>query len=85
MANQRPNLEFGGEMNERFRIAGLGAVDPHDNARAVRAWRWLQWVLLGFSLLAIPAFYFKLAVDLPLRDRRYVSLDSYQSARREPA
>jgi voltage-gated potassium channel len=66
VVNQRLNLEFGGEMNGRFRIAGLGGVDPHDNARAVRAWRWLQWVLLGFSLLAIPAFYFELAVDLPL-------------------
>lgn len=66
VVNQRPNVEFGGEMNERFRIAGLGGVDPHDNARAVRAWRWLQWVLLGFSLLAIPAFYFELAVDLRL-------------------
>jgi voltage-gated potassium channel len=66
VVKQRPNLECGGEMNESFRIAGLGGVDPHDNARAVRAWRWLQWVLFGFSLLAIPAFYFELAVDSPL-------------------
>ncbi|MFP3563314.1 potassium channel family protein [Paraburkholderia sp. SIMBA_030] len=52
-------------MNESVRIVGLGGVDPHDNARAVRTWRWLQWVLFGFSLLAIPAFYFELAVDSP--------------------
>ncbi|MBC8751108.1 MULTISPECIES: ion channel [Paraburkholderia] len=48
-------------MSDDFRIAGLGGIDPHDGPRAVRAWRWLQWVLLGFSLLAIPAFYFELA------------------------
>ena len=48
-------------MNDSFRIAGMGGIDPHDGPRAVRAWRWLQWVLLGFSLLAIPAFYFELA------------------------
>jgi voltage-gated potassium channel len=51
----------GGEMSNGIRIAGLGGVTSHDGARAVRAWRWLQWVLLGFSLLAIPAFYFELA------------------------
>ncbi|MFM0237416.1 ion channel [Paraburkholderia phytofirmans] len=48
-------------MSDGFRVAGLGGVVLHDGARAVRAWRWLQWVLLGFSLLAIPAFYFELA------------------------
>ncbi|NPT56151.1 potassium channel family protein [Paraburkholderia elongata] len=52
-------------MNDSVRIAGLGGVDPRDNARAVRTWRWLQWVLFGFSLLAIPAFYFELAVGSP--------------------
>ncbi|HYS63037.1 MAG TPA: ion channel [Paraburkholderia sp.] len=53
-------------MNDGFRVAGLGGVDPHDDARAVRTWRWLQWVLFGFSLFAIPAFYFELAVDSPM-------------------
>ncbi|WP_137958875.1 potassium channel family protein [Burkholderia sp. 4M9327F10] len=53
-------------MNDRFRVAGLAGVDPHDNVRAVRTWRWLQWVLLGSSLLAIPAFYLELAVDSPM-------------------
>ncbi|MFM0514104.1 potassium channel family protein [Paraburkholderia sp. RL17-373-BIF-A] len=48
-------------MNESLRVAGLGGVDPHDDARAVRAWRWMQWVLFAFSVLAIPAFYFELA------------------------
>jgi voltage-gated potassium channel len=49
-------------MKERARITGLGGVALHDGARAVQAWRWMQWVLLAFSLLAIPAFYFELAV-----------------------
>ncbi|ASV99044.1 potassium channel family protein [Paraburkholderia aromaticivorans] len=49
-------------MKESWHVAGLGGVDPHDDARAVRAWRWMQWALLAFSLLAIPAFYFELAV-----------------------
>ncbi|MFM0502709.1 potassium channel family protein [Paraburkholderia caffeinilytica] len=53
-------------MNDGFRIAGLGGVDPHDNAQAVRTWRWLQWILFGSCLLAIPAFYLELAVDSPM-------------------
>ncbi|RDJ99763.1 potassium channel family protein [Paraburkholderia lacunae] len=53
-------------MSNGFRVDGLGGVDPHDDARAVRTWCWLQWVLFGFSLLAIPAFYFELAVDSPV-------------------
>jgi voltage-gated potassium channel len=48
-------------MKESLRVAGLAGVDPHDNARAVRAWRWMQWVLFAFTVLAIPAFYFELA------------------------
>ncbi|MFM0060897.1 potassium channel family protein [Paraburkholderia phytofirmans] len=48
-------------MKESLRVAGLGGVDPHDDARAVQAWRWMQWVLIAFSVLAIPAFYFELA------------------------
>jgi len=53
-------------MNEGFRVAGLGGVDPHDGARAVRTWRWLQWILFGSSLFGIPAFYLELAVDSPM-------------------
>ncbi|WP_434111045.1 potassium channel family protein [Paraburkholderia caffeinilytica] len=53
-------------MNDGFRVAGLGGVDPHDNVQAVRTWRWLQWILFGACLLAIPAFYLELAVDSPL-------------------
>ncbi|MGY6123539.1 potassium channel family protein (plasmid) [Paraburkholderia strydomiana] len=49
-------------MKDRLRVAGLGGVDSYDGARAVRAWRWMQWLLLAFSVLAIPAFYFELAV-----------------------
>ncbi|PRX28251.1 hypothetical protein B0G75_112194 [Paraburkholderia sp. BL18I3N2] len=41
-------------MKESLRGAGLGGVDPHDDARALRAWRWMQWVLFAFSVLAIP-------------------------------
>ncbi len=48
-------------MKERWRVAGLAGVDVHDDARAMRAWRWMQWVLFALSLLAIPAFYFELA------------------------
>lgn len=48
-------------MKETWRVAGLAGVEPHDSARAVRAWRWMQWVLLALGLLAIPAFYFELA------------------------
>ena len=66
VAIQRRSLRSGGEMNNGLRVAGLGGVDPHDNARAVRTWRWLQWILFGASLLAIPAFYLELAVDSPM-------------------
>ncbi|ABE31099.1 ion channel family protein [Paraburkholderia xenovorans LB400] len=48
-------------MKESWRVAGLAGVDVHDDARAMRAWRWMQWVLFALSLLAIPAFYFELA------------------------
>jgi voltage-gated potassium channel len=53
-------------MKESLRIAGLAGVDPHDGARAVQAWRWMQWALFALSLLAIPAFYFELAAALQL-------------------
>lgn len=53
-------------MSDGLRIAGLAGTQPPDGPRAVRAWRWLQWVLLGFSLLAIPAFYFELAASSPV-------------------
>ncbi|WP_328822797.1 potassium channel family protein [Paraburkholderia nemoris] len=66
VAIERCNLGGVGEMNDGFRVAGLGGVDPHDDARAVRTWRWLQWILFGASLLAIPAFYLELAVDSPM-------------------
>jgi voltage-gated potassium channel len=46
-------------------VAGLAGVDPHDTARAVQAWRWMQWLLFALSLLAIPAFYFELAAASP--------------------
>jgi voltage-gated potassium channel len=65
MISRRYKVGYGGEMSDGFRIAGLAGIDPHDGPRAVRAWRWLQWVLLGFSLLAIPAFYFELAAHSP--------------------
>lgn len=42
-------------MNEVFRLAGLGGIDRRDGEPAMRAWRWLQWALLGFSLLATAA------------------------------
>ncbi|NPT36878.1 potassium channel family protein [Paraburkholderia xenovorans] len=48
-------------MKESWRVAGLAGVDVHDDARAMRAWRRMQWVLFALSLLAIPAFYFELA------------------------
>jgi hypothetical protein len=66
VAIERCNLGGVGEMNDGFRVAGLGGVDPHDDARSVRTWRWLQWILFGSSLLAIPAFYLELAVDSPM-------------------
>jgi len=49
-------------MDHGFHVPGLEGMDPHDDPRAVRAWRWLQWALLAFSLLAIPAFYVQLTV-----------------------
>lgn len=52
-------------MDDGFRIAGLEGMDPHDDPRAVHAWRWLHWTLTAFSLLAIPAFYVQLAVGPP--------------------
>ncbi|MFM0669822.1 hypothetical protein [Paraburkholderia sediminicola] len=66
VVNQRRNPGCGGEMNDGFRVAGLSGVDPHDNAQAVRTWRWLQWIMFGASLFAIPAFYLELAVDSPM-------------------
>lgn len=48
-------------MKASWRVAGLAGVDVHDDARAMQAWRWMQWVLFALSLLAIPAFYFELA------------------------
>jgi voltage-gated potassium channel len=50
-------------MKESLRVAGLAGVDPHDSARAVQAWRWMQWALFALSLLAIPAFYLELAAE----------------------
>jgi voltage-gated potassium channel len=49
-------------MDDGFHVSGLEGMDPHDDPRAVRAWRWLHWALLAFSLLAIPAFYVQLTV-----------------------
>lgn len=49
-------------MDDGFHVPGLDGIDPHDDPRAVRAWRWLQWALLAFSLLAIPAFYVQLTL-----------------------
>ena len=48
-------------MDDSFLKAGLDGVDSRDGPRAVRAWRWLHWLLFAFSLLAIPAFYLQLA------------------------
>ena len=52
-------------MDDSFLKAGLDGVDSRDGARAVRAWRWLHWLLFAFSLLAIPAFYMQLAAGSP--------------------
>jgi voltage-gated potassium channel len=52
-------------MDDRFRDLGLNGVDSHDDPRAVRAWRWLHWILFAFSLLAIPAFYVELTAGSP--------------------
>jgi voltage-gated potassium channel len=49
-------------MDDGFHVPGLEGIDPHDDPRAVRAWRWLHWALFAFSLLAIPAFYVELTV-----------------------
>ena len=54
-------------MKESLRAAGLAGVDSHDGARAIQAWRWMQWTLLLVSLLAIPAFYLELADASGLR------------------
>ena len=35
----------------------IGGADAHDGARAVHAWRVVRWLLCGWSLLVIPAFY----------------------------
>lgn len=53
-------------MDDGLRIPGLSGVDAHDDPRAVRAWRWLHWMLFALSLLAIPAFYIELAVGPPV-------------------
>lgn len=47
-------------MNRNLPRLALSGVDQHDNPAAVHAWRWVQWVLFAFSLLAIPAFYIEL-------------------------
>ena len=52
-------------MDNSLRDLGLNGVDSHDDPRAVRAWRWLHWILFAFSLLAIPAFYVELASGSP--------------------
>jgi voltage-gated potassium channel len=49
------------------RATVLAGVDSHDGARAIQAWRWMQWTLLVVSLLAIPAFYLELADASGLR------------------
>jgi len=53
-------------MTDSFRYIALHGVDPHDDPRAVRAWRWIQWILFGLSLLAIPAFYLDLVATPPI-------------------
>jgi voltage-gated potassium channel len=52
-------------MNDILKRLGLQGIDPHDNPRAVRAWRWLEWVLVAFTLIAIPAFYVELVLATP--------------------
>lgn len=52
-------------MNDILKRLGLQGIDPHDNPRAVRAWRWLEWVLVAFTLIAIPAFYVELVLAAP--------------------
>ncbi len=48
-------------MKDNARVAGLGGGDQRDGERALRAWRWTKWVMFGFGLLTIPAFYLELA------------------------
>lgn len=43
----------------------IGGADSHDGARAVHAWRVIRWLLCGWSLLAIPAFYGELTATSP--------------------
>lgn len=50
-------------MADSFRHSAFHGVDPHDDPRAVRAWHWIQWILLALSLLAIPGFYLDRAAD----------------------
>uniref|UniRef100_UPI003F4993CB potassium channel family protein n=1 Tax=Cupriavidus yeoncheonensis TaxID=1462994 RepID=UPI003F4993CB len=53
-------------MTDSIRYIALHGVESHDDPRAVRAWRWIQWVLLALSLLAIPAFFLDLAAGPPI-------------------
>ncbi|WP_439672959.1 Potassium channel domain-containing protein (plasmid) [Cupriavidus necator] len=53
-------------MTDSFRYIALHGVESHDDPRAIRAWRWIQWVLLALSLLAIPAFFLDLAAGPPI-------------------
>jgi voltage-gated potassium channel len=53
------------EMSNIVKRLGLQGVDPRDNPRAVRAWRWLDWLLFALTLLAIPAFYIELVTGSP--------------------
>lgn len=52
-------------MNDSLGGLGVGGVEPHDNPKAVHAWRWVRWILFAFSLLAIPAFYVELIGGSP--------------------
>jgi len=53
-------------MNDSLSTLGLSGVESHDDPRAVRAWRWLQWMLFACSLLSIPAFYAELTNASPV-------------------
>jgi voltage-gated potassium channel len=53
------------EMDNSVSCLGLNGIDSHDDPRVVRAWRWLHWILVALSMLAIPAFYVELTAGAP--------------------
>ncbi|CAN7593526.1 potassium channel family protein [Trinickia sp. LjRoot230] len=52
-------------MSGFFDSLELSGPDSLDSPRAARAYHWIQWVLFGSSLLAIPAFYMELTASSP--------------------